>query len=105
MTCIASKGLGVASAMNADALFIKFNPNHTRWIVRPGWQYVKGRAALAFVEHFEIVAKVGQFRDSLHGPMSNWRRSLLRTYGNRKCGDKFLSRVNFENILLGADEE
>ena len=66
---------------------------------------MKGRAALAFLEHFEIVAKVGQFRDSFNGPMSNWGRSLLRTYGNRKCGDKFLSRVNFENLLFGADEQ
>jgi hypothetical protein len=29
------QGNRVASAANTDALFIKFNPYHTRWIVRP----------------------------------------------------------------------
>ena len=37
--------------------------------------------------------------------MANWRRSVLRTYGKWKCGDKFLSIVNFENLPFGADVE
>jgi hypothetical protein len=34
------------------------------------------KTALAFVEHFKIVAKVGKFCDCLHGPPANWRRGF-----------------------------
>ena len=36
MTCITSDGIGVARAMNANALLIERYPYDTRWIVRPG---------------------------------------------------------------------
>ena len=61
--------------------------------------------AFPFFEHFEIVAKVGKCCDCLHCPVANWRRCVLRTHGYGKCGDKFLSIVNFKNLLFGADTE
>src|SRR5437773_944054 len=100
MTDGATDRLWLASSVQANAFFVKRNPDHTHWAVRTRRQHMEITAALAVFEHLFIVTKPWQLRDPAHFPFTYRRRSLRGTVRERVSCDQLVGLENSEHVCF-----